>query len=211
MDDVDEVADSSSRAHRQGVQNIYNLRDEWGIGGYDIPQRFVANYVYTLPFGRGQQFGANIPVVSDIIGGWEFAGITEFQVGQPLPITQSNQTFGFTEAQRPNATGLPVFSGTQTLDRWFNTAAFAVAPAYTLGSASRFPLHGPGLENWDLSLQRNFMIREAVKLQFRGEFFNAFNHANFNNPNGTVTSPSFGAINSAQAGRVTEIVLRLFF
>ncbi len=211
MDDVDEVADSNSRAHRQGVQNIYNLRDEWGIGGYDIPQRFVANYVYTLPFGRGQQFGANIPVVSDIIGGWEFAGITEFQVGQPLPITQSNQTFGFTEAQRPNATGLPVFSGAQTLDRWFNTAAFAVAPAYTLGSASRFPLHGPGLENWDLSLQRNFMIREAVKLQFRGEFFNAFNHANFNNPNGTVTSPSFGAINSAQAGRVTELVLRLFF
>jgi len=211
MDDVDEVADSSSRAHRQGVQNIYNLRDEWGIGGYDIPQRFVANYVYTLPFGRGQQFGANIPVVSDIIGGWEFAGITEFQVGQPLPITQSNQTFGFTEAQRPNATGLPVFSGAQTLDRWFNTAAFAVAPAYTLGSASRFPLHGPGLENWDLSLQRNFMIREGVKLQFRGEFFDAFNHANFNNPNGTVTSPSFGAISSAQAGRVTELVLRFFF
>lgn len=211
LDDVDEVADSSSRAHRQGVQNVYDLRAEWGVGGYDIPQRFVANYVWTLPFGPGKRFGANIPVVRDIIGGWEFSGITEFQVGQPLPITQPNNTFGFTEAQRPNTTGQPLFSGQQTLARWFNTGAFSEAPDYTLGDSPRFPLHGPGIENWDLALQRNFMIRELVKLQFRGEFFNAWNHANFNNPNGNVASSSFGAIGSAQSGRVTELVLRLFF
>lgn len=213
MDDVDEVADSNSRAHRQGVQNVYNLRGEWGIGGYDIPQRFVANFVYALPFGFGKRYGANTPVLKDIIGGWELAGVSEYQVGQPLAITQPNLngSTAFTEAQRPNATGLPVFSGTQTLARWFNTAAFSKAPAGTLGSASRFPLHGPGVENWDMALQRNFMIREGIKLQFRGPFFNAWNHANFNNPNGSVTSPSFGAITGSQAGRVTQVVLRLFF
>jgi hypothetical protein len=211
LDDVDEVADSSSRAHRQGVQNVYDLRAEWGIGGYDIPQRFVANYVYSLPFGRGKKYGADTPVVRDIIAGWEFSGITEFQVGQPLAITQPNNTHGFTEEQRPNVISSPVLSSGQTLQHWFNTAAFVEAPDFTLGDSPRFPLHGPGVENWDLALQRNFLIRERLKLQFRGEFFNAWNHANFNNPNGSVTSPSFGAISSSQAGRVTELVLRMFF
>ncbi len=211
LDDVDEVADSSSRAHRQGVQNVYDLRTEWGIGGYNIPQRFVVNYVWTLPFGRGKKFVANTPLVKDIIGGWEFSGITEFQVGQPLPITQPNNTFGFTEAQRPNTTGVSPLSGPQTLQRWFNTAAFSAAPDFTLGDASRFPLQGPGVENWDLALQRNFILHERARLQFRGEFFNAWNHANFNNPNGSVNSPSFGAISGSQACRVTELVLRFFF
>ncbi len=212
-DDVDEVADSNSRAHHQGVQNVYDLRAEWGIGGYDIPQRFVANYVWTLPFGPGQKFLANTPVVRDVVGGWELAGVTEFQVGQPLPITQSNLNASteFTEAQRPNGNGLPVFSGPQTLARWFNTANYSLAPEGTLGTSARFPLHGPGVENWDIALQRNFVIRERVKLQFRGQFFNAWNHANFNNPNGTVGSPSFGAISSAQAGRSTQVTFRLFF
>ena len=72
-------------------------------------------------------------------------------------------------------------------------------------------MQGPGVENWDLALQRNFILTERAKLQFRGEFFNAWNHANFNNPNGNVSSSSFGVISSAQAGRVTELVLRLFF
>jgi hypothetical protein len=211
LDDVDEVADSNSRAHRQGVQNVYDLRDEWGIGGYNIPQRFVANFVWSLPFGRGKQFVANTPFVKDIVAGWEFSGIVEFQSGQPLAITQPNNTFGFTEAQRPNTTGQSVHADTQTLAEWFNTGSFSEAPDYTLGDSSRFPLQGPGLENWDLALQRNFMITDRTKLQFRGEFFNAFNHANFNNPNGNVASSSFGAISSAQAGRVTELVLRFFF
>ncbi len=114
-------------------------------------------------------------------GGWELAGVTEFQVGQPLAITQANLNADteFTEAQRPNGNGLPVFSGPQTLARWFNTANFSLAPEGTLGTSARFPLHGPGVENWDLALQRNFVIRERVKLQFRGQFFNAWNHANF--------------------------------
>lgn len=212
LDDVDEVADSNSRAHHQGIQNVYDLQAEWGIGGYDIPQRFVANYVYALPFGPGKRWGGDLPVARDIIRGWEFSGITEFQTGQPLPITQPNNTHGFTEAQRPNVIANPVLSSGQTLEQWFNTAAFVEAPEFTLGDSPRFPLHGPGLNNWDLALQRNFMIRERLKLQFRGEFYNAWNHAQFSNPNGSITSPSFGAINgTSEAGRVTQLVLRIFF
>jgi len=151
-------------------------------------------------------------VLSKIVGGWEFAGITEFQVGQPLAITQPNMTHGFTETQRPNVIASPTLSSGQTIAHWFNTAAFVEAPAYTLGDAPRFPLHGPGLNNWDLALQRNFIIAEKVKLQFRGEFYNAWNHAQFSNPNGSITSASFGAIGgTSQPGRVTELVLRTYF
>lgn len=207
---IDDV-DAPARSNHVGVQNVYDLRAERGVGGFDIPQRFVVNYVYQLPFGRGSKYGATIPVVNNIISGLEISGITELQTGQPFAITQPNNTHGFTESQRPNIVGNPVLSSGRTIDHWFNTAAFQQAPDFTLGDSPRFPLHGPGLNNTDLALQRNFVIRERLKLQFRGEFFNAFNHAQFRNPNGNVQSPAFGAITSALPGRVTELVLRLFF
>jgi hypothetical protein len=207
---IDDV-DAPARANHVGVQNVYDIRAERGVGGYDIPQRFVVNYVYRLPFGRGARYGEAIPVVKDVISGWELAGLTEFQSGQPLAITQFNETHGFTESQRPNMVGNPVLSSGRTLTHWFNTAAFQLAPPYTLGDSPRFPLHGPGMNNTDLALQRNFILHENVKLQFRGEFFNAFNHPHFNNPNGNVSSSNFGVITSSQAGRITELVVRLFF
>jgi hypothetical protein len=207
IDDVDPIA----RVPFAGPQNVYDLRAERGVGAYDVPQRFVANYVYQLPFGRGARYGSSTPVLKDIISGWELSGITELQKGLPLAITQSNRTGGFTESQRPNLVGNPVLSSGQTLAHWFNTAAFQVAPDFTLGDSPRFPLHGPGLNNTDLALQRNFVIHERVKLQFRGEFFNAFNHPQFRNPNANASSSQFGVINSALPGRITELVLRIFF
>jgi hypothetical protein len=207
IDDVDPIA----RVPFAGPQNIYDLPAERGIGAYNVPQRFVVNYVYQLPFGRGSKYGNSVPVVKDVISGWELSGITEFQKGLPLAITQPNRTGGFTESQRPNLIGDPTLSSGKSIAHWFNTAAFQQAPAFTLGDSPRFPLQGPGLNNWDLALQRNFMIRERLKLQFRGEFFNAFNHAQFKNPNTNVTSSSFGAISSALPGRITELVMRLFF
>jgi hypothetical protein len=148
----------------------------------------------------------------DIISGWQFAGITEFQTGQPLAVSQNNNTHGYTEVQRPNVVGNPIPSGGQTLTQWVNTAAFQLAPAYTLGDSPRFPLHGPGLNNTDFALQRNFWFNERVRLQVRGEFFNAFNHAQFTNPKANLSAPSsFGVITGAQSGRITEVVMRLFF
>jgi hypothetical protein len=208
---IDNV-DASARANHVGVQNVYDLQAERGVGGYDIPQRFVINYVYSIPLGRGGKYLTQTPVIRDIIAGWQFAGITEFQSGQPLAITQTNNTHGYTESQRPNIIGDPTLSSGQTLSHWFNTAAFQLAPAYTLGDSPRFPLHGPGLNNTDFALQRNIMLTERIRLQLRGEFFNAFNHAQFSNPNANLSSPSsFGVITGAQAGRITELVLRLFF
>ncbi len=198
--------DGPSRTDFVGIQNVYNLQAEKGISGTDIPQRFVTSYVWQIPVGRGSKYFTNTPVAKDVISGWSLAGITEFQVGLPVSVTQTNQLGGFTSVQRPDQVSNPLSgSGIGTVAEWFNTAAFVAAPALTFGNAARFPFHGPGLENWDSSLMRNFVIRERTKLQLRGEFYNLFNHTNFGPPNTTINTKAFGSISSAQAPRTIEV------
>jgi len=205
-DDIDGPAGSSP------IQDIYNLQAEHGIASYDVPHRFVANYVYRLPIGSHGRFLTQMPVVSKAIGGWELSGVTEFQVGLPMAVTQSNALGGFTGTQRPNQIGAAALPGDErTIAKWFNTDAFTVAPAYIAGTAPRFPLYGPGINNWDVSLMRNVPIRERIRLQLRGEFYNAMNHPNFKNPNTTLGNVNYGKITSDNGPRTIELALRLFW
>ena len=201
--------DGPARTDAVGIQNVYNLRAERGISGTDVPQRFVTSYVWQIPVGRGAKYVNSTPVLKDVISGWSLAGITEFQVGLPVSITQTNQLGGFTQVQRPNQ--VATANGPGTVAEWFNINAFAAAPALTLGNAARFPFHGPGLENWDTALMRNFVVREGLKIQFRGEFFNTFNHTNYANLNTAINTKGFGSVTSAQSPRIMELVLRIFF
>jgi hypothetical protein len=195
-----------------GIQNIYNVKAEHGIASYDVPHRFVASYVYHLPIGAGGQYWNNTPILKYVIGGWELSGITEFQVGLPMSIQQANAIGGFTGTQRPNQIATATLPGDQrTLAQWFNTAAFLAAPPYTSGNAPRFPLYGPGTENWDASLMRNVMLRERLRLQFRAEFYNVMNHANFGNPNTMLGNSNYGKITSDNGPRNIELALRLFW
>jgi hypothetical protein len=124
LDDVDEVADSNSRAYRQGVQNVYDLRAEWGIG-------FAANYVYSLPFGRGGKYGADTSVLRDIVGGWELSGITD-------------------SGSARNAT--PQCLRESGVVQWTDLGPL-VQHCYLPGSAG---LHSrPGINNWDLAHQQS--------------------------------------------------------
>ncbi len=194
------------------IQNIYNLKAEHGIGQYDVPHRFVGNYVYRIPMGRGSKLLNGVPVVQDVVRGWELSGVTEFQVGLPLAATQNNGTGGFTGTQRPNQiapAALP--RGDRTLAEWFNTNAFTVAPAFTSGTEPRFSFYGPGINNWDTALMRNFPVHERLRIQLRGEFYNTFNHPNFKNPNTTIGNALYGKITSDNGARVMEVALRLFF
>ncbi len=104
-----------------------------------------------------------------------------------------------------------MIAGQRTLARWFNTGAMVAAPLYTLGNAPRFALHGPGINNTDLAIMRNFPLYEQAKLQFRAEFYNAFNHPQFNNPNTTIGNVNFGIIGAARDPRTIEFALRIFF
>ncbi|HLK62813.1 MAG TPA: TonB-dependent receptor [Bryobacteraceae bacterium] len=194
------------------IQDIYNLRAEHGIASYDVPHRFVGNYVYRLPLGRGSKLLAGVPVVQDVVRGWEISGVTEFQVGLPLSVSQNNGTGGFTGTQRPNqiaAAALP--RGDRSLTEWFNVNAFTVAPAFTSGTEPRFSFYGPGINNWDTALMRNFPVRERLRIQLRGEFYNTFNHPNFKNPNTTLGNAQYGKITSDNGARVMELALRVFF
>ena len=205
-DDIDGPAGSSP------IQDIYNLQAEHGIASYDVPHRFVANYVYRLPIGSHGRFLTQAPVVSQVIGGWELSGVTEFQVGLPMAVTQSNGLGGFTGTQRPNQIGAAALPRDErTITEWFNTDAFTAAPAYIAGTAPRFPLYGPGINNWDVSLMRNVPIRERIRLQLRGEFYNAMNHPNFKNPNTTLGNVNYGKITSDNGPRTIELALRLFW
>jgi hypothetical protein len=151
-------------------------------------------------------------VIQDVVRGWEFSGVTEMQTGLPLAASQSNGTGGFTGTQRPNQIANAALPGDQrTLNAWFNTSAFAVAPAFTSGNEARFSFYGPGINNWDTSLMRNFEVREHLNLQLRGEFYDTFNHPNFKNPNTTIGNANYGKITSDNGARVMEVAVRIFF
>jgi hypothetical protein len=99
----------------------------------------------------------------------------------------------------------------QQIATWFDTTAFGVNALGTIGSGRRNQLIGPGAWNADYSLFKSFFLREKAELQFRGEFFNVFNHTRLNNPTATVTSTAFGQITSAADPRIVQLALRLRF
>ncbi len=190
-----------------------NLRLSRSIGDYDPPQYLSLSYIYELPFGQGKRWMRS-GMGGRILGNWQMVGINTYGKGLPIVITGPNNT------RLPGVSAVAVHlksgvlpEGEQNLNRWFDTSAFVPAPTYSLGNDSRTQpnLRGPGIDNLDFSLSRTQVIRERVRLQFRAEFFNAFNTPQFNDPNGSVTSTNFGQITSAGSGRVIQLGMRLSY
>src|SRR5258708_4048134 len=139
--------------------------------------------VYEIPVGKGRKLLSGMNAVEDaILGGWQINGINTFRTGLPSTASLSSGLVGSTVntggASRPDQIApaeLP--SGQRSIYQYFNTAAFVSPPtnSYRYGNAGRNTIRGPSLENFDFSLFKNFKVREHVKLQFRGEFFNVFN------------------------------------
>lgn len=190
-----------------------NLSLSRATGEFDRPQFLVINYIYELPFGKGKAF-ASKGLLSHIIGRWALNGVTTFGKGVPVIITGPNNT----RLPGVSATALrlkdPVLpSGERTLERYFDTTAFAPAPTYSIGNDSRTQprLRGPGIKSFDLSLNRSQPIGERMNLQFRAEFFGAFNTPQFGDPVGDVTATNFGQVLSATGSRQIQLGLRLSF
>ncbi len=215
-----------------GVYNTYNYSQDYGPPSINTPQIFVANYVYDLPFFKAQR-----GVIGHVLGGWELSGITRFQSGSSITLTQSNDPFNSGDypgspgtfpggigidpapsvSPRPDAVPGVSLTGSGNRFQWFNTAAFTDAIGH-FGTAGRGLFLGPGLENWDLAGIRNFKIGERFSLQFRGEFFNAFNHTNFigtaSCSSGVCTnvdSSAFGQLLAAHNPRTIQLGLKLYF
>ena len=200
-------------------QNSYNVAAERGRSNFDVRHRLSVSYSYALPFGKGRQYLHDRGWVSTALGGWETYGIVTVQSGRPftvalLPEIDNSGTgrsiLGFGANDRPNVVGNTALSN-PTTTQWFNTAAFAFPAPGTFGNAGRNILDGPGYQTVNLSLLKNTALSERVKLQFRAEAFNLFNHPNFNLPDNFLGSPTFGRITSARDPRHIQFGLKLLF
>ena len=190
-------------------QNSYDLGAERGRSDFDIRQRFTVSYAYDLPFLRRHRW----------IGGWQSFGVLTFQTGRPftvalLPDNDNTNTgisqLGFGANDRPNVAGNPALSS-PTAREWLNTAAFTTPPYGSFGNAGRNILDGPGLQAVNVSIVKNTAIAERLNVQFRTEFFNALNRANYNLPDKFLGSPTFGQVVSAQDPRRIQFALKFLF
>ncbi|MCB1019953.1 MAG: hypothetical protein KDC27_08495, partial [Acidobacteria bacterium] len=181
---------------------------------FDVRHRAVTSVIWDVPFGRGRRHGGEIPRALDMLaGGWTLTGIGTFSTGTPFILSTANRTGSPFVGHRPNRTcdGSLGSVNPRENPQYLDTSCFSVAPQGYFGNSSRNPLHGPGINNWDVGIQKNFSITEQTRVQLRGEMFNAFNHAQFGNPNGNASSGSFGLIGSARAPRLIQIGLKLLF
>ena len=203
---IDNASENQAWEISDRARNFNNLAIEKSISGHDIPHSLAVNYIYELPVGRGKRFGANLhPVANAIIGGWQVSGIYKYDSGLPLTFTANNNTFSFGGSQQPNVSDVDAAgqgqadfqgSGSKTINRWFNTSAFSQPPDFTFGNAPRWfgNIRTDHTNNFDFSLGKNWLVRERLRLQFRGEFFNAFNRVQFGRANTNINSPGFGQV-----------------
>ncbi|MBO0719541.1 MAG: TonB-dependent receptor [Blastocatellia bacterium] len=192
------------------IINPYNLNAYRGVSDFNVPHRFVLNYLWQLPAPKAG-------LLRTVFGGWETSAVWTLQSGFPLNITSGNDTsfslptVGNDQAQllcTPHYT-----SGSQAarIAQWFDTQCFGVPADNTFGNVGRNTLMGPGTFNVDMGIHKVFALKERLRLQLRGEFFNAFNHTQLNNPDTTVADSNFGMITSARAPRIAQVALKLTF
>jgi hypothetical protein len=194
---------------------------DWGLSQINLNQDFTASIVYELPFGKGKKWGSswNTPV-NTVIGNWEVNVIEKVTSGFPIFIVDSNNSSGVNFENngnsliRPNQTCNPR-SGSSTLAMFFNTSCFSAPAAGELGNAPRTPASGPDFVNTDFSAVKHFLLpfREGMRLDFRAEVFNLFNHAQFGLPGSDFNAPAtFGVINTTVNNpRLVQFAAKVIF
>lgn len=197
----------------QGFLDNSDPERDYGLSDFDVDHRLVGSFVYNLPFGTGEKFASNAGKAANaIVGGWQVNGIYTWQRGFPLTIQAAdlgglNDTFG---ANRADLVGDPD-PGTRSVTRWFNTAAFAQPAPGALGNLGRNSERGPGVNNLDFALFKNFALMGNTRLQFRLESFNALNHTQFSGVSTNVASSNFGVVTSARAARINQLGVKFIF
>jgi hypothetical protein len=184
----------------------YNARRDRSRTTYDRRHVFVASYIYPLPFWQTQDAWYKVA-----FGGWSLSGVTTMQTGLPLnPTIQGDRAGTATGGQRPDLVGDP-YQGAGTRTNWINAAAFANPALGSFGNLGRNALDGPGTNNWDVSVQKQFSIRERVKLDFRAEMYNAPHHFSYFGVATTLGAANFGQVTSANDPRTLQFGLKLAF
>ncbi|HWB97715.1 MAG TPA: TonB-dependent receptor [Bryobacteraceae bacterium] len=205
IDEVSYLTDTCST----NTINPYNVRAYRAASDFNVPHRFVLNYLWQLPSPKENA------LLRNLLGNWQTTGIWNWQSGFPLTISsgEDNSLSGVGNDQADLVSKPALTSGSlgQRINQWFTTAAFRTNAIGTFGNVGRNILSGPGTFNLDFSIQRMFAIKERWQLQFRAEFFNGINHTLLNNPETTVTAAGFGQITTARDPRILQMALKLKF
>jgi hypothetical protein len=218
IDDTGGTADWAYRGDSSyGYRDNYNLGLDRSVDGTDQTHSLVVNYVYQLPVGRGKHFASNVNRATDaVIGGWQVSGITTLKTGLPLSVTGGGNTNLWGGSQRPDQVGDPNAISHRVIGSkgvWFNTAAFVAPQPYSLGNTARYlsRFRAPGYANWDMSLQKTWSLHDSLALQFRSEFYNLPNHANFYTPDTGITDGSYGQITGAFDARSVQFAMKVIW
>jgi hypothetical protein len=215
MDDASSVFDASiltGPIANYPVADSFNRALERDYSTGDIPHVFVASTVWDLPAGAGRARQLS-GVLGALANDWTMTALVTLESGMPVAVTQatnSNAAFGF-GVQRPNLVGDPTLpAGQRSAAQWFNTSAFAIAPAFTVGSASRNPVRGPSYRDVDFALIRKVPIHKTA-IEVRAEVFNLLNTVNLGAPNAVAGAANFGTITTALDPRVVQLAVKYLF
>jgi Carboxypeptidase regulatory-like domain/TonB dependent receptor len=213
--------------------NPFDPRQTKELAAFDLKNNFVFSYTYELPFDHLARRA------SKVLGGWKISGITRFSTGLPVTLLEldDNSLIG-TNCAGPNCNGIDVpnavpgklnFTDPRSGQPYFNTSLFTSEQLGQLGDSRRRFFHGPGINNWDMALLKEFAVNERMHFEFRAEFFNTFNHAQFvatsgfgtpstgtcvaNAPGESCAGPgsSFGIISTARDPRIGQVALKFIF
>jgi hypothetical protein len=193
-------------------QQPYNPMADRGLSNFHTEHRSATSILWDLPVGKGRKWLSTGGVANVAVGGWEIGSIITLQSGFPYDMNSGTDPANIGESgyERPNYTGESLSVPNRGPSAWFNTAAFTTPPLYSFGNVGRNTLIGPAQAVVDLSLMKQFYVRENDYFQFRFEAFNAMNHPNFGQPNTTLTSPGFGTITNIN-GTMRELQFGLKF
>jgi hypothetical protein len=202
------ISDVALTSFTNTTSDPFNFASDRGDADLDRRHTFVGNVVYGLPTFRSWGRAAELT-----IGDWQLNGIFSYFGATPIDITTGRNTLGVASAvgQRPNYTGQPLYLETDDKRFHLNPAAFAVPAAGQLGTLGKGSVRGKPISNVDFSLAKNWRFKERYGFQFRTEFFNIFNHANFVGFSTNITAGDFGQLLNTQSSREIQLGFKFTF
>ena len=192
---------------------------DYGLTGYNVPQRLVVSSVWELPLGKGRRFlnGRLSPFWEGAVSGWMINAIGTFSKGNPFTVLAAASTSMDPLTNfRPNR----VCDGRSTLANtdlrsngryWFDPSCFQTPAPNYFGNSGTNIITGPGVNNWDVAVVKAVGLPGGTNIQLRGELFNAFNHTQFQNPSATMTDTNFGRITTARSARKVQLGVKVLW
>jgi len=189
------------------IDNPFNAHWDYGPAGWDRRQVLVSSIIYSVPFFKD----SGNRMEKALIGGWEISSIATFESGNPFSVGNGvdNLGFGGGTSNRANVVGPITYPKTRF--QWFSTSSFAAPGPLQWGSAARNDVVGPGRNNWNIAMYKQFRFTERARFEFRAETFNTFNHTQFGGPSASLTASNFGQITSTFNPRTYQFGAKLLF